>query len=571
MRPLSVSCLFLALALGACGPADDSDDEASAVLVVTPESIAIDVINGVAVEQPYTAVLHYENGTEVDVTDSTSFIVAEAAVGYFDGTTLVANGAGRGTIVATHGDAQAMATVEVFARDVRVGDGVDPSVPGLFDAATDDPARAATIVYPSDGTIVPPNLGDFDLHWRDASGSDVFELSMSSYYAEVRVYVAVDASAGAWIAFLVQEWSRVAHSEIGATIDVAVRGLTFASPATSSKAEIVVRTSRHDILGGLYYWAAANAGGAEGIFRHDLGRPGEPAEEFYTSNQTPGGRCVACHALSRDGTRMAVTYDGGDGGANVLDVASRTTMMPSETAWNFAAFNRDGSKLLTVSRGVLTLRDPETGAVIATPAVSGASSHPDFAPQGDRVVYVREGTPGSDWSFSRGSLVTRSFDDATDTFGAETALVTSAGENNYYPSLSPDGQWVLFNRSAEGSYNAASAELWVVKVDGSVGPIKLDASNIGPALTNSWARWAPFEATYGPSEEPIFWLTFSSKRDFGVRLVGVGRPQLWMTPFFPARAAAGVDPTAPAFRLPFQDLQSNNHIAQWTEEVIPVD
>ena len=56
-----------------------------------------------------------------------------------------------------------------------------------------------------------------------------------------------------------------------------------------------------------------------------------------------------------------------------------------------------------------------------------------------------------------------------------------------------------------------------------------------------------------------------------VRLVGAGRPQIWMTPFFPDRAATGADPTAPAFRLPFQDLNSSNHIAQWTERVVPVN
>jgi hypothetical protein len=41
-----------------------------------------------------------------------------------------------------------------------------------------------------------------------------------------------------------------------------------------------------------------------------------------------------------------------------------------------------------------------------------------------------------------------------------------------------------------------------------------------------------------------------------------------MTPFLPARAAQGQDPSAKAFRLPFQNLDSSNHIAQWTERVV---
>ena len=33
-------------------------------------------------------------------------------------------------------------------------------------------------------------------------------------------------------------------------------------------------------------------------------------------------------------------------------------------------------------------------------------------------------------------------------------------------------------------------------------------------------------------------------------------------------AAAGMDPSGPAFRMPFQLLTSANHIAQWTQQVV---
>jgi len=88
-------------------------------------------------------------------------------------------------------------------------------------------------------------------------------------------------------------------------------------------------------------------------------------------------------------------------------------------------------------------------------------------------------------------------------------------------------------------------------------------------------RWAPFAQTVGPNNEPMYWLTISSKRDFGVRLTNTGlsqpvkRAQIWMTPFFPMRAATQ-DPSARAFRLPFQNLESSNQTAQWTERVVPV-
>lgn len=562
------------LAFAACGPGggDDGDDDPVGSIIVSPGDVTLTVVNDAEVTQSYTAVFRSEDGEEEDITNDVTWSIPETSVGYFSGTVLHANGAGRGTVTATLDGRTGTAVVEVFREDVRVGDGVDPTVPELFEDATDDPTRLAAIVYPANETIVPPNLGDFDVHWRDTTGSDVYEIRIQTYYADVRVYVTDPAAAttGAWLAFLESEWSSVAHSEIGAALDVTVRGLTLASPATTSHAGVIVHTSREDMNGGIYYWAAASSSGTpDGIYRHDMGRPGEPAEQFFT--RTEAGRCVACHVISRDGTKMALTYDGGDQSATVLDVATRVTSIPVATQyWNFAAFTPDGAQLLTARQGALQLRDPASGAVQVTVPTSGYSTHPDISAQGDRIVYVRPTGPGSDWSFTGGQLVTQTFDQAAQTFGGEVPLVSSS-DNNYYPSFSPDGQWVLFNRATGGSYDQATAELWVVKTDGSVGPIKLSLSNVGAGLTNSWARWAPFESSFGQDAEPIYWLTFSSKRDFGVRLVGLNRPQIWMTPFFPARAEAGADPTAPAFHLPFQDKATSNHIAQWTTQVVPIE
>jgi hypothetical protein len=75
----------------------------------------------------------------------------------------------------------------------------------------------------------------------------------------------------------------------------------------------------------------------------------------------------------------------------------------------------------------------------------------------------------------------------------------------------------------------------------------------------------------------ILWLTFSSTRDYGTRLVNSVRdpkgrnPQIWMAAIDPAKLAAGLDPSYPAFRLPFQDLATNNHIAQWTEKAVALE
>jgi hypothetical protein len=200
---------------------------------------------------------------------------------------------------------------------------------------------------------------------------------------------------------------------------------------------------------------------------------------------------------------------------------------------------------------------------------SGYVTHPDLSADGTKLVYAQAaaGTM-QDWSFNGGKVFIRSFDPATNAFGPEQMLV-GMGNNNYYPSLSPDGNWVMFNRAATGAaYNNNAATLWVVPADGSAQPVELAKANQGQTLTNSWGRWAPFQQTIGASNEPMYWVTVSSTRDFGVRLVGTARPQIWMTPFFPTKAAGQADPSNSAFRLPFQNIDSNNHIAQWTEQIV---
>ena len=109
----------------------------------------------------------------------------------------------------------------------------------------------------------------------------------------------------------------------------------------------------------------------------------------------------------------------------------------------------------------------------------------------------------------------------------------------------------------------------MTKADGGTA-IQLTTAAGTAGLTNSWGRWAPFQQTVGANNEPLYWVTVSSTRDFGVRLVGAKRPQIWMTPFMADKAALNADPSAAAFRLPFQNIESNNHIAQWTEQIIAV-
>jgi Tol biopolymer transport system component len=562
LAPLALAVVF------ACGPSpvDEPKDDAVATLSIDPPTTELLIDNGVPAQSGFTATLTYPDGDTRDVTSEVRFSV-DTGYGTFAGSTLTMTAAGKTQVFASWSEKYASAVVIARLRNVRV----DPSLPagaaGWFGNA-EDPSRAPSIVYPPDGVAMPRNLGDFEVHWTDPQ-NDVFELSLKTEFADVRVIVPGGngvVTSGSWTKFLAAEWLAAVGYE--PSVSYRVRGVASQNPTTvGSTLPRIVKLSNEPMLGGLYYWAStAQNGGAYGIFRHDMSQPGQEAEQFYTTAQT-GGRCVACHVLSRDGTRMAVTYDGGNGSATLVDVASKQTK-GEVRGWNFGTFTPDGSKFMAVQDGSLAVLDADTQQPLSTMPASGAITHPDISVDGTRLVYVSKPSGGADWHFSGGKIMVRSFDTATNQFGPEQMLVSDTS-NNYYPSFSPDGHWVLFNRApGSSSYHNASASLWVIKSDGSAPAIELVAANAGVGLTNSWGRWAPFQQTMGAGNESMYWVTVSSTRDFGVRLIGANRPQIWMTPFYPQRAAAQQDPSTAAFRLPFQNIDGNNHIAQWTEQII---
>ncbi len=563
--------------MASCGPprVDDDDDRSSQTLAIEPASAELVVRNGVSASQPFRATLTDRNGNTRDVTDDVTFSVDGSNGSILDNIFTV-NLAGRTAVVARLDDLSAKAAITVRLESVRIDPSLPPTIGDLFDGP-ESPSRAPTVVYPAADVAVPRNLGDFDIHWTDGAGNDAFEISVKTELTDVRIYVR--GGNGLPAAGPMASWARLTPTEwIGAIggenrIGYQVRGVSLSDPTSVGSAPERFATLTDEAMeGGVYYWATyrtvVGQTPVQGVFRHDMSQPGEPAEEYFTTKQS-NNRCVGCHSLSRDGKRMALTFDGGDNTANVLDVASKA-LQTEQYRWNFATFTRDGSQLLTVSDGVISVRDANDQSVLGQ-ADGAAATHIDLSPDGSTLVYVRPPSNSLDWRFDDGDIYTRSYDQATRSFGPEQPLVVSSG-NDYYPSWSPDGEWIVFNRSSGSSYDATDASVWIIKADRSQPPIQLITANSGIGLTNSWARWAPFAQTTG-SGEPMFWITMSSKRDFGVRMINSGSaskdqvPQIWMWAFYPQRAATG-DPCTPPFHLPFQNLATRNHIAQWTERIV---
>ncbi len=581
---MRVAALICALVPFACASHKSGDDSGSTTLVVSPPTSTLVLQDGAPATEPFTATLMTADGSAVDVTAQTLFGVDEE-LGSFVGSTLTMSSAGLGTVTALYMDDESntlIGSAQVIAdlTGVRVDPSLGSGTPDLFGSgAMEDPTRIPTVVYPPQGVIVPRNLGDFEVHWTDASSNNVWEVSLQGMYVDLKVYVPGGNGTGggpdpSWMSFLPAEWlSAVGNSD---AMTYQVRGADSTMPGSVGSAPPEsVDLSNEAMNGGIYYWSTGGTGSdGEGIWRHDMSKPQTPATAFYTGAQLTNptqDACIACHVLSVDGTKMAVTFQGGNGSADEIDVATQA-LQNDTNYWNFATYTPDGSQLLAVEAGNLVVRDQATQTVIGSMTSAGWVTHPSLSADGTMLVYTRPTVISCDWAFGGGEIITRTYDQASASFGTENVLLQNS-MNNYYPSYSPDGQWILFNQSSDnsttGAYNNPSATVWVIKADGSQPPVVLTAMNTSTAnLTNSWPRWAPFQQTVGQSATPMYWITMSSKRDFGVRLVGKAQPQLWMSPFFPGQAAMAMDPSAPAFWLPFQNIDSSNHIAQWTQQVI---
>ncbi len=576
--------VLAATLLSGCGPdhagGDDDDTTgdggiAAGSLRLTPADHSI-TVNGSAVTVPYKAFLVKPGGAETDVTADATFTIDHPVLGSFSGATFTSSTAagGRTTVRATARGASGETSLTVRLETIVLGPNVPANAATLFGGPTT--GTAPQLVYPADGVLVPPNLNVMEFHYMPGSGNGLFELTFQGARVQLKAYfTCTTLGAGCQYTPEATTWAILAMAERGGdAMSYTLRGIPMGAAAGSPvgmSATQKISFGQEDIVGGLYYWNASPGS----VKRYEFGRANQQAENFMDAARAGATQCVGCHVLSRDGKKIAVGLDiPSPAMYKVFDVASRTMVYSKGSMFggggaNFFSFSPDATQLL-YSNGISTgLADSSTGTDINASLIANGTM-PDWSPDGTSIVYAKPGmavpcfpglacgSPGVD----KASIETMVKSGGS--WGPGPTLVSYAsGNNNFYPTFSPDNRWVIFNRSPSeaNSFDAMDAQVWAISAAGG-NPIRLATASTGG---DSWPKWAPDAQPYRGNT--LMWFTFSSRRAYGLRLAANTTAQIWMAAYDPTKSLANQDPSLPAFWLPFQELGSGNHIAQWVTTV----
>jgi hypothetical protein len=578
-------------------------------IAVTPADQTLTIDGNTAAISTYRAVGTFDDGRSEDVTTRVVFRLADPTLGTFTGPRFTSglDRGGRAEIVAAAGSVEGRALLTLLLRK-RVADPTSPGLPpdpgGRFGGAA-AAARAPDVVYPADGVVLPPNLGRLEVHFLSGAGNTLFEVAFVSPTVDVRVHMrCTNPMKGGCIHGLdPQVWRWVAGSNRGGAVELTVKGTDDAGAEVGTSAPLTVSFAPQDIQGGIYYWTTS---GGTGIMRYDFASSQVMAEKWL-GTELSSGTCIGCHALSRDGTKMvAAAGTPRRGQLLLLQVAGKRPILqiPASPRSVFESWKPDDTQYvgvwgeLTATDFNLLLFNGNTGQLEGTIDVGGTrerpTTHPDWSFDGRRIVFtrvgqsvIRQGGPRLQ-EIIEGSIHMVTAQGAGWS-AAEEVVPQAAGRNRYYPAFAPDNKVIVYDESVcPGGLNTSldcdadsdpSARLWAVLPRAGATPVELGRANAGGKmdmgaqdLTTSFPKWCPFEFARG-NETRLHWLTFSSSRKYGLRdpPPSTDLPAgllIWMTAINPDEVVSGRDPSAPAFVLPFQDITTSNHIAQWTKKVI---
>ena len=553
----AMGTLLLALLISGCGGGGGGALGEVIALALSPESASLTTSADEPESVQLVATATFANGEVVEGYELVSWGVTNAAAGSVDRdglfTTSLQSG-GQTLVMAEAGGVVATAEITVVYEQTEAAGGATDDALAAFAGDSTDGGDALRWVYPPDGVAVPRNLPEFSFMWADDTGSDLYLLTFVSDTTNVKV-VTDEPS------FTASDdlWRVITATNAGGEVTVSLAAAASTGGGVIEGGDRGFRVNRFDAFGAVYYWSSA----ASGVVRSVVDAV-EPEVWFGPENGTTE-HCVGCHVINDAGDRIAFSWELSAeehlmGLASIDEEGSPEALLDLDEERDpgaFSTFSPDGDYVVFARGGALRVYDGRTGASVGRVESSLKLTQPHWSPDGDKLVAVSAtGLFDSDTSFYGGEIVVLPYLGGGRFGDADVLILGVTGGNQYYPMFSPDGEWVVFNRSTGTSYFDTDATLWLVSAEGG-DPIKLDNANQDRDLTNSWPRWGPIP------DDDVLWLAFASTRDYGTASTD-GTAHIWVTAIDTDKAEQGEDPSSPAFWLVQQVVGEGNHAPWWS-------
>jgi hypothetical protein len=497
--------------------------------------------------------------------------------------------------------------------DTPADAGAPPSdVAQLFGAA-DAGAQSGgpCLIEPEVGALYPNNWLRPRFVWTTANTENLFELRL--HVANQANDLVVYTTQNGWL-MPQATWVNLARHSQDVPMTVSVRGGllnggTLTNEALGSSGPIGIAPV--GAPGTIVYWSVIDGQSGYGelqgfsIGDETVGTVLAPSQVQERGDAgTPP--CIGCHAATPDGLNVGfmLGYAEGSPGAYTdsiatLGVDAAPGLVPTFlTADGKAAMDALGgipaysAAYWSAGERMVLLSDVGTDlnwvnlsgtgssvkGVVARTGDTGLATDPVWTNDGSTIVYVSAGQI-SNGRQSGGPLVLYSVPYNKGAGGTATPIpgIAQSGMGQYYPAISPDDKYIVFNSapSGDGPYSDPEDQIYMAPIGGvtSGGPLRLDAndppacltSEKSPGVTNSWAKWSPSAQYVSVLGKTYYWVVFSSSR----YPVGAaeGAPQLYITGV--VVDASGTATTYSSLYLWNQPATQHNHTPAWNYFQVP--
>jgi hypothetical protein len=491
------------------------------------------------------------------------------------------------------------------------GDSVPANVASLF--GSPDAGAAAggpCLIEPEVGALYPNNWLRPRFVWT-APGETIFELRLhvQNQTNDLLVYTTQTG----WTMPQAM-WAALASHSQGVPMTVSVRGgtvngATLTNEALGSSGALGIAPV--GAPGTIVYWAIVGGQGGmtllEGfsIGDENVGPVLTPAQvqERGDAGVPP---CIGCHAATPDGLNVgfSIGYNEGSPGAYTNSIATlgidaAPGLVPTfltadgkaamDALGGIPAYSKahwsTGDRIVLLSDTGMNLNWVNlegTGAtatgVIARTGDTGFATDPTWSHDGKTIVYTSASSVYNGRQASGAmTLYSVPYNDGAGGAAAPIPGAALAGMAAYYPALSPDDEYVVYNVAPSGDdpYSDSNDQIYLVAAAGEPGgqPLRLASNDPSacltgersPGVTNSWAKWSP-SAQYVPVlGSTYYWYVFSSTR----YPVGAaqGAPQLFISAL--VVDSKGNVTSYPSLYLWNQPPGDHNHTPAWNYFQIP--